>query len=128
MGRHANSDETPLQEAAQMAWPQGHYEDAPADLTPGRIEEIHDRARPADHIVLALVATPAAWQSFGLTSAQTMLMRSLVTTHPTTVAALGSPHVLDAVPAEAHAQLCTFSDVPASQKALVEHLTASPDL
>lgn len=127
MGRKANTETSTLHDAARVVWPQAQYEDAPPDLTPDRMKDIEHCARRVDHVVLALIATPAAWQSVGLSAAQTMLMRTLVTAHPTTVAALGSSHVLADVPAEARAQLCTFSDVPAAQQALMEFLSEPTD-
>ncbi len=123
MVRSVPEDTSPLEEAARLAWPRGDYEDAPADLSRERMEQIEVQARRADQVLIAVTSTPAAWQSAGLSAAQTMLLRTIVSDHPATVAALGGPQVLDVVPAEARSLLCTFSDAPVAQQALVWYLT-----
>lgn len=113
-----DEEASPLGTAAHAVWPQAQYEEVGANTSTERLEHLRQRADEADHLVLALAVEPAAWRSFGLTPAQETFVRDLTERHAAIIAALGSPHVLDDVP-QARALLCTFSDVPASQQALM---------
>lgn len=82
------------------------------------VQDLPAVAQRHDRVLVALVAKPAAWQTFGLRTPQQQAVEAIVRQQPTVLAALGSPVVLEAFPAAA-LRLCTFSDVPASQRALV---------
>lgn len=120
-GRAARRAELPLARAVQKAAPGVAYHEIDADTSPHRLAAVAEEAEQARCVVLVLAVTPAAWQQFGLQPAQQELVERL--THATSVVAvaLGSPHVLERVPA-ATVQLCTYSDVEASQHALVRYL------
>ncbi len=85
-------------------------------------EAAADLARGADQLLLAIIVRPAAWHSFGLRPQQKELIHRLLGLYPSaTLASLGVPHALDDFP-EAATCICTYSDVPVSQQALVEFL------
>lgn len=84
-------------------------------------EELRKIAAGADYIVLALVVKPAAWHTFGLRPEQAEFVHETVANYAPIVISLGSPYILDAFP-EAGARVCTFSDVEASQRAVVRWL------
>lgn len=118
------ASEAPLGAAIQAFAPQARYHEIDADTGEARLEALAEEAAQARHVVLAMAVTPAAWQTFGLQPAQERFVRRLADQAPPLIAAaLGSPHVLDAVPTAA-VRLCTFSDVPESQRALAKHLLA----
>ena len=119
-GEH--TDNVVLAKAVQDAFPQARYYTAGPDVEESELDLLRREAADADTIVLALRVEPAAWHAFGLTPPQQRFAESIVKEHATVVAALGSPHVLDDLP-DAAARLCAFSDVPASQEALVAALT-----
>ena len=68
-----------------------------------------------------VVTKPAAWRAYGLPDRLAQFLTRLVDAAPITIAALGDAGVLASYP-NAVAGLCTYSDVPASQEALVNHL------
>jgi beta-glucosidase-like glycosyl hydrolase len=119
-GEHA--DNVLLAKSVQETFPQAHYYAAGPDVEERELDILRQEAADADTVVLALRVEPAAWHAFGLTPSQQRFADAIVDEHPTVVAALGSPHVLDDFPG-ATARLCAFSDVPASQEALVVALT-----
>jgi len=118
-GEH--TDNVLLAKAVQETFPQARYYAAGPDVEERELEILRREATDADTVVLALRVEPAAWHTFGLTESQQRFAEALVAEHPTVVAALGTPHVLEDFPG-ATARLCAYSDVPASQEALVEAL------
>jgi beta-glucosidase-like glycosyl hydrolase len=120
--RETEPSEAPLGEAVRALVPQVRYHEVDAGTGEASLEALAQEAAQARHVVLALAVTPAAWQTFGLQPAQEDVVHRLADQAPPLIAvALGSPHVLDAVP-RAAARLCTYSDVPDAQRALVTHL------
>ena len=73
------------------------------------------------HVVAALVVKPAAWRVFGLLPPQHRFVEALLRQQPVVLAALGSPSIFERYP-EAAARVALYSDVPASQRALVAAL------
>lgn len=118
-GEH--TDNVLLAKSVQETFPQARYYAAGPDVEARELEILRREAADADTVVLALRVEPAAWHTFGLTEPQQRFAETLVAEHPTVVAALGTPHVLEDFP-NATARLCAYSDVPASQEALVEAL------
>ena len=118
-GEHA--DNVLLAKSVQETFPQARYYAAGPDVEQRELEILRREAADADTVVLALRVEPAAWHDFGLTPSQQRFAEALVEEHPTVVAALGSSHVLEDFPG-AVARLCAYSDVPASQQALVAAL------
>jgi beta-glucosidase-like glycosyl hydrolase len=79
-------------------------------------------ARGAKQIAVAIIVRPAAWFAFGLEPQQKQFVRELLSRRDDVVlACLGVPTALDEFP-EAAVRICTYSDVPVSQQALVEFL------
>ena len=73
-------------------------------------------------LVVAMIVRPAAWHAFGLQPEQAAFVRELVGERDDVVlVSLGVPYALDDYP-EAAVRICTYSDVPVSQQALVEFL------
>ena len=79
-------------------------------------------AKAADELLLLVVSKPAAWHGYGLPQHLSATVEQLTQRVPTTLVSLGDPHILDAYPA-ATRKICAFSDVPASQHALVRFLS-----
>lgn len=75
--------------------------------------------REGGNLLIAMIVKPAAWHAFGLTKAQQDLVEKLSQSHQPVVASLG---VAGAITVEESDLLCTYSDVPASQVALVDRL------
>ena len=108
----------PLAEALRSTYPAIRYDTLTAESSSAQYDAVRAAALDAEHLVLIGAVEPAAWHTFGLHREQQAWMRRLTASRDAVVAALGSPHVLDAVP-HAHVRLCTYSTVPASQRALV---------
>ena len=87
-------------------------------------ESARQLARGTKQLVVALIVRPAAWYAFGLKPEQAAFVRELVSGRDDIVlACLGVPSALEEYP-EATTRICTYSDVPVSQQALVEFLLA----
>jgi beta-N-acetylhexosaminidase len=85
-------------------------------------EDAFELAKTAGQLLIAVIVRPAAWHAFGLRPKQKELIQRLLQQHPhATLASLGVPHALDEFPA-ATTRICTYSDIPASQQALVDLL------
>lgn len=108
--------------AVRGAFPRARYAEVGPDSSGTGSAALRRVVDGAAGVVLVLVIEPAAWHPFGLTPGQRERVRALVGPDgPLVAAALGSPHVLDEVPG-ADVALCTYSDVPVSQEALVDRL------
>jgi beta-glucosidase-like glycosyl hydrolase len=79
-------------------------------------------ALEAKQVLIAIIVRPAAWYAFGLKPEQKQFVRDVLSRRSDVVlACLGVPSALNEFP-EAALRICTYSDVPASQQALVEFL------
>ncbi len=87
----------------------------------GAFESIVARAREAERLIVAVVVRPAAWRAFGLAARERRLVDRLLEMRPTTLVALGSPRGLEGHRG-AEAEVCAYSDVPSSQRAVVDLL------
>ena len=74
-------------------------------------------ADAAEQVLVAVVVKPAAWQVFGLLPEQQKFVEELLKRRPCVLASLGTPKVLQKFDG-AVVEVCTYSDVPASQRAL----------
>lgn len=119
--RPSDAAEAPLGDAVRAAVPGARYDEVDAGTRTEALAALAGRAARAKHIVLVLAVTPAAWRDFGLQPAQASFVARVTQQASAIVVALGSPHVLEAVP-RAAARLCTYSDVVVSQHALAAHL------
>ncbi len=89
------------------------------------LEELRSRAiQRAERLLVAIVVKPAAWHNFGLSEERQAYLQQLINQKPTVLAALGDPRGLDGLDGTV-AKICTYSDVSASRKALIEFLTTS---
>ena len=118
---HLDPPEAPLGAMVRAAFPAAEYVEIGPDAGESELREASERVERARRVVLALVVKPAAWHAFGLTPAQHAFAEALTARRPVTLAALGSPLILDAFP-HAPVHLCTYSDVAPSQRALVRTL------
>ena len=84
-------------------------------------DEIRILAGDAKQLVIATVARPAAWSTFGLAARERRFATRLMEAHPTTLVVLGDRRGLRGYDA-CDAALVTYSDVAASQVAAVEYL------
>ena len=84
-------------------------------------DEIRLLAREARRVVVATIARPAAWSTFGLAARERRFVTRLMEGHPTTLVVLGDMRGLRGYDA-CDSALVTFSDVAASQVAAVERL------
>jgi hypothetical protein len=108
--------------AGCLAAPDSCLELGPAD-DERRFEETRRACDRAGAVVVATIVRPAAWHTFGLPERLATFVRTVLASRPAVLAVLGSPQVMDAFP-EAAVHICSYSDVPASQRAVVEHVRA----
>lgn len=92
------------------------HEDQDEDFDRIRLE-----AGDADRLVIATVVRPAAWHAFGLAARERRFAQRLMGAKPTTLVVLGDDRGLRGFDA-CKAALVAYSDVPASQVAVVERL------
>jgi len=121
--RPGEPEQLALGDAVRRHLPDAAYcELEPADEgDDAAFESVIARAREAERLVVAMVVRPAAWRAFGLAARERRLVDRLLEMHPTILAALGSPRGLEGFRGAA-AEVCAYSDVPASQWALAELL------
>lgn len=115
--RPTDPDEQPLAEALRERFSDLSYFETGPEFEASLESEILAASGPEAPVLIAMIVKPAAWHAFGLTEAQDALVRSLIEKRPVILACLGVEGALQAYP-EALAQVCTHSDVPASQSAL----------
>lgn len=115
--------EMPLRRAVRKVAPRAAYREVDADVGANGLASIADDVARVQYIVLVLAVTPAAWQDFRLQPAQEAFIDRIARQGTVIAAAMGSPHVLESIP-QAAVRLCTYSDVPVSQRALVRRLFA----
>jgi hypothetical protein len=113
--------EAPLVSALRETYPGVVYWDIGPETEQATLRDITAQAQQVQHLVVAMIVKPAAWHPFGLLPAQQQLVDALVAQRPVVLASLGSPYIFDAFP-EDTTRLCTYSDVAASQRALVAAL------
>jgi beta-glucosidase-like glycosyl hydrolase len=121
--RPANAPASPLREQLAAKFSQLAYFELGASPSSGELERAARAAEQSDQFLAAIVVKPAAWHHFGLPAWAVEWLRPLVGRRPTVAACLGAPQGLEPI-SSAAAHICTFSDVQASQLALVENLMA----
>lgn len=84
-------------------------------------DEIRLLANDAERLVIATVARPAAWSTFGLDARERRFAQRMMEKHPTTLVVLGDARGLRGYDA-CDSALVAYSDVAASQVAVVERL------
>jgi hypothetical protein len=119
----SNADPPPLGAYLGERFSNLRYFEVGADPADKLLREIERVAGGSQQRLAAIVVKPAAWHQFGLPPRLRNWLQALAERFPTAVACLGAPQGLEPYAAAA-AQLCTFSDVPVSQRALAERLLA----
>jgi beta-N-acetylhexosaminidase len=79
--------------------------------------------RDAPQLLVAIIVRPAAWYAFGLLPEQKEFVQWVIGERAVVLASLGVPYALRDFP-DAAVRICTYSDVPASQQALVDFVLA----
>ena len=85
------------------------------------LESLRAEAVGARHVVIATVARPAAWRTFGLAEREKRFAQQLMETCPVTLVVLGDARGLDGYDA-AQAALVAYSDEAPSQRAVLDAL------
>jgi beta-glucosidase-like glycosyl hydrolase len=111
----------PLGELLHKRFPKLSYYELGSEPSDNELAAIGRAAREAQQFLAAFVVKPAAWRRFGLPERIRSWLAALAAERPTAAACLGAPQGLEPLTAAA-AQICTYSDVAASQQALVERL------
>ena len=114
--------ETSFENALAEHFPEAACRRVGGDAAPS--DDVRSAIQTAERLLVAFVVKPAAWHRFGLSDEQRAFVQDLIDQKPTTLAALGDPRALNGFEG-AEAQLCTYSDVPASRVALIEFLASS---
>ena len=117
----SNAEPPPLGKMLADKFPRLNYVELGAEPSDAELARVAELAATADQLLAAFVVKPAAWHRFGLPPRLRDWLQGLVARRPTVIACLGAPQGLDPL-AEAPVQICTYSDVPVSQAALVERL------
>ncbi len=100
------------------------------DLGPDATEENYSKAKEAcqnaEQVLIALIVKPAAWHRFGLKPELVAYVKELLEHDNCVLVSLGAAEALSEFASHPtpHTQLCTYSDVPASQQAIVQYLVS----
>ena len=123
----ANEPETmPLGHAVAERFPRAVYR----ELEPSReddddaFDRIRIEAQGARQLVVATVARPAAWHTFGLAARERRFVQRLMDTYPTTLVVLGDRRGLVGYDA-CDAAIVAYSDEAPSQRAVVDVLAGA---
>lgn len=119
--RPAGVDPPCLGELLRRRFPRLSYFELGAEPSSEQFARAAEAALAGEQLLAAFIVKPAAWRQFGLPGALSEWLQNLAFQRPMVAACLGAPQGLEAMSA-ATSQLCTFSDVPASQQALVDRL------
>jgi beta-glucosidase-like glycosyl hydrolase len=117
----SNAEPPPLGTYLAESFPKLSYYELGAEPSDAELAAVRGCANAAEQFLAAFVVKPAAWHRFGLPPRLRDWLQQLAASQPTAAACLGAPQGLEPLSAAA-AHICTFSDVPVSQRALVEKL------
>ena len=110
---------SPLQAALQQRRGGSTFIELNPTSSPADYAQAMERVQGCDYIVACPIVKPSAWHKFGLLDDQTTWLEAL-RDHPGLIlASLGTP-VISAAFGDTITSCCTFSDIPASQRALVD--------
>jgi hypothetical protein len=121
----SNAEPPPLGNYLQERFDKPSYLEIGAEPSNEALQQVAQAAGEAQQRLVAIVVKPAAWHQFGLPPCLRDWLQALTERSPTAVACLGAPQGLEPYAAAA-AQLCTYSDMPASQFALAERIVLRP--
>lgn len=111
--------EQPLAKALCEQFDAVDYFELGPDSDEAATSEILKQVESAEQVLIAMIVKPAAWHRFGLSEQHATLTSALLEHSHCVLASLGTREALDPF-SQAKVQICTFSDVPVSQRALVE--------
>lgn len=111
----------PIEAALETHIDQLTYAEVDATSDDETLNHIKQIASEVAEVLAIVVSKPAAWHKYGLPDRLSEFVSQLTTSNKTTLVSLGDPHVLERYP-NAVCTICTYSDVPASQQALVQFL------
>lgn len=118
---HLDPPEQPLGEAIRSIVPQCQYHELDPTSEPDDYAQALAATANAEQLVVAIIVKPAAWHAFGLLDEQQSFVEMLLERQSCVLASLGTPEALGKFDLAA-TKICSFSDVPASQRALAEFL------
>lgn len=122
---HLDPPEQPLAAALRERFKDVMYAQLGPSSDAAAYEAAEELVGNASQLLVAVIVRPAAWHKFGLLPNQAEMAHKLLNRRGGVLASLGVPYVLDDFP-EAAARICTYSDVPVSQRALAEFLLGQP--
>ena len=114
--------EQPLGAALRDAFKKVNYVQLGPRADEAAFHSAKELARAAKQLIVAIIMRPAAWHAYGLLPAQVAFEQNILSERDDVVqVSLGAPYPLQDYP-RAAVRICTFSDVPVSQQALVDFL------
>ena len=123
---HLDPPEEPMGALMRQSIPSIDYTEVFDETEPAILESLLETAGRTDQLLVPVVSKPAAWRNYGLPDKLSVFLTRLIQAAPTTLIALGDPQLLHTYPGATSA-VCTYSDVPASQEALVRILISLAD-
>jgi beta-glucosidase-like glycosyl hydrolase len=114
--------EQPFAAALRERFPNVTYIQLGPNADASAYDAAHELAKNAEQLVIAMIIRPAAWHAFGLRPEQSEFVRRWTNERDDVVlTSLGVPYALKDYP-NAAVEVCTYSDVPASQQAMADWL------
>ena len=116
--RDRGDEPSALEADVRAHYPSVSYHTLHAGTSEATRNALCDQGMHVPYLVVLCTVAPAAWHSFGLRPEQRTLVEAWIQARPVVLAALGHPQALEDLP-DAAVALWTYSDVPASQRALM---------
>ncbi len=118
---HLDPPQQPLGAALNQFTNNCEYHELGPNSLPADFQRAFAAAEHVEQVLVAIIVKPAAWHAFGLLAEQQLFVEQLINRQPCVLASLGTPEALHRFDG-ATQTLCTYSDVPASQRALANLL------
>lgn len=118
---HLDPPQQPLGAAVTHRAPNCQYFELGPQTEQAEFDRVLAEATKIKQLLIAIIVKPAAWHAFGLLPEQHAFVEKLINQQSCVLASLGTPEALHRYD-NAAVKLCTYSDVPASQRALAELL------
>lgn len=119
---HLDAAEQPMAAVLRDRFCEVEYFELTPDTKPHLLAAARRSAEESQQLILAMIVKPAAWHKFDLLDYQSQLFDELAVRPHTVIVSLGVSSILDQFPKSAQ-RICSYSDVPVSQQAVVEYLT-----
>lgn len=113
--------EQPFAQALRERFDGVTYHEFSPDTSDTAIEVVLEEAKAYKNVVVAPIVKPAAWHRFGLSDRMQVFVNALIAQQSVILASVGSPELFNMCN-EAAVHLCTYSDMPPSQRALAQKL------